>query len=87
MKIACNPWRLVNTATIFISVFGSYSVFFGPMTGLMISSYFVMNKQKINVDNLFVGNKSITYWYTWGMNWRAVVAVDLILHFLLASLT
>ncbi|KUJ07643.1 NCS1 nucleoside transporter family protein [Mollisia scopiformis] len=74
VSVACNPWRLVNTATTFISVLGSYSVFFGPMTGLMISSYFIINRQKINVDDLFVGNKQSVYWYTWGVNWRAIVA-------------
>jgi NCS1 family nucleobase:cation symporter-1 len=77
VSMACNPWRLVNTATVFISVLGSYSVFLGPMTGLMISSYFVVNSRKINVDDLFVGNKTSVYWYTWGVNWRAVVAVSL----------
>jgi NCS1 family nucleobase:cation symporter-1 len=76
VSVACNPWRLVNTATTFISVLGSYSVFLGPMTGLMISSYFVVNKRKVNVDDLFVGSKGNVYWYTWGVNWRAVVAVS-----------
>lgn len=77
LSVACNPWRLVNTATVFISVLGSYSVFLGPMTGLMISSYFVVNRQKINVDDLFVGSRESVYWYTWGVNWRAVVAVSI----------
>ncbi|CZR69975.1 related to uracil permease [Phialocephala subalpina] len=74
VSVACNPWRLVNTATTFISVLGSYSVFLGPMTGMMISSYFVINKRKINVDDLFDGSKTSVYWYTWGINWRAIVA-------------
>ena len=62
LSIAVNPWKLVNTATTFLAVLGSYSVFLGPMTGLMISSYFVVNRQKINVDDLFVGNKDSIYW-------------------------
>ncbi|PQE11482.1 Allantoin permease protein [Rutstroemia sp. NJR-2017a BBW] len=74
LSVACNPWRLVNTATVFISVLGSYSVFLGPMIGLMISSYFVVHREKINVDDLFVGNKHSVYWYTWGVNWRAIIA-------------
>jgi NCS1 family nucleobase:cation symporter-1 len=78
VSMACNPWRLVNTATVFISVLGSYSVFLGPMTGLMISSYFVVNKRRICVDDLFVGGKGSVYWYTWGVDWRAIVAVSLI---------
>jgi NCS1 family nucleobase:cation symporter-1 len=76
LSIAVNPWKLVNTATTFLAVLGSYSVFLGPMTGLMISSYFVVNKRKINVDDLFVGNRAGIYWYTFGVNWRAIVAVS-----------
>jgi NCS1 family nucleobase:cation symporter-1 len=77
LSIAVNPWKLVNTATTFLSVLGSYSVFLGPMTGLMISSYFVVNRQKINVDDLFVGNKESIYWFTWGCDWRAIISVSL----------
>lgn len=77
LSIAANPWKLVNTATTFITVLSSYSVFVGPMVGLMISSYLVVNQRKIKVPDLFVGNKSSIYWYTYGVNWRAVVAVCL----------
>jgi cytosine/uracil/thiamine/allantoin permease len=59
LSVAVNPWRLVNTATTFIAVLGSYSLFLGPMTGLIISSYFVVNKRKINVDDLFVGTRGV----------------------------
>jgi NCS1 family nucleobase:cation symporter-1 len=76
LSIACNPWKLVNTATTFLAVLSSYSVFLGPMTGLMISSYFVINKRKIKVDDLFVGDSSSIYWYTCGLDWRAAVAVS-----------
>ncbi|KAJ5731712.1 Allantoin permease [Penicillium malachiteum] len=72
VSIASNPWKLVNTATIFLTVLSSYSVFLGPMTGLMISSYFVINRQKIKVDDLYIGNSTSLYWYTWGVNWRAL---------------
>lgn len=74
LSIAVNPWKLVNTATTFLAVLGSYSVFLGPMTGLMISSYFIVNKRKINVDDLFVGDRNSIYWCTWGIDWRAVIA-------------
>ncbi|EED18301.1 allantoin permease, putative [Talaromyces stipitatus ATCC 10500] len=74
ISIAANPWKLVNTATTFITVLSSYSVFVGPMVGLMISSYLIVNQSKIKVPDLFVGNKNSIYWYTYGINWRAVVA-------------
>nr|XP_036579909.1 ncs1 nucleoside transporter family protein [Colletotrichum truncatum]KAF6787665.1 ncs1 nucleoside transporter family protein [Colletotrichum truncatum] len=73
-SIVVNPWRLVNTATTFLTVLSSYSVFLAPMTGLMISSYLVVNKRKINVDDLYRGDLESIYWFSYGCNWRAPVA-------------
>jgi NCS1 family nucleobase:cation symporter-1 len=72
-----NPWKLVNTATIFLTVLSSYSVFLGPMTGLMVSSYLFVNRQKINLDDLYRGDSSSIYWFTYAVNWRAPIAVSL----------
>ncbi|RYP51519.1 hypothetical protein DL768_003161 [Monosporascus sp. mg162] len=74
LSIAVNPWRLVNTSTTFLTVLSSYSVFLGPMTGLMVSSYLVVNRRKINVDDLYNGTERSIYWYSHGCNWRALVA-------------
>lgn len=49
---AINPWRLVNTATVFITVMGSYSVFLGPMVGLMVTGYYVIHRRKLKVVDL-----------------------------------
>ncbi|KAF5611922.1 uncharacterized protein FSUBG_1949 [Fusarium subglutinans] len=69
-----NPWRLVNTATVFLTVLSGYSVFLAPMTGLMVAHYNLVAKAKVNVDDLFVGNRDSIYWYNFGVNWRAFVA-------------
>ncbi|KAK2010864.1 NCS1 nucleoside transporter family protein [Colletotrichum eremochloae] len=73
-SIVVNPWRLVNTATIFLTVLSSYSVFLAPMTGLMVSSYLIVNKRKINVDDLYRDGSESIYWFSYGWNWRAPVA-------------
>jgi NCS1 family nucleobase:cation symporter-1 len=72
---AVNPWRLVNTATIFLTVLSGYSVFLAPMTGIMASHYIVVGRSKVNVDDLYTGDSSSIYWYTKGVNWRAPIAV------------
>lgn len=77
ISVACNPWKLVNTATTFLAVLSSYSVFLGPMTGLMISSYFIVNRRRIKVDDLYLGSSGSIYWFTLGVNWRAIIAVSL----------
>jgi NCS1 family nucleobase:cation symporter-1 len=77
-----NPWRLVNTATVFLTVLSGYSVFLAPMTGLMVAHYNLVAKGKINVDDLYVGHSRSIYWYSAGFNWRAFAAVSSI-HFAL----
>ncbi|KAL4793049.1 permease for cytosine/purines, uracil, thiamine, allantoin-domain-containing protein [Aspergillus venezuelensis] len=69
-----NPWRLVNTATTFLTVLSGYGVFLAPMTGLMCAHYLLVCRQKVNVDDLFAGGRGSIYWYTGGVNWRAPVA-------------
>lgn len=40
----------------------------------MVTSYYIINRQKINVDDVFVGSSQSIYWYTSGINWRAPLA-------------
>ena len=75
LSIAANPWKLVNTATVFVTVLSSYSVFVAPMIGLMIAAYLGVHQCKIKVPDLFVGDARSLYWYTSGVNWRAILAV------------
>lgn len=71
-----NPWRLVNTATIFLSVLSSYGVFLAPMTGMMMAHYVLLSKGKMKVEDLYRADKSSIYWFSHGVNWRAPVAVS-----------
>ncbi|KAE8348185.1 permease for cytosine/purines, uracil, thiamine, allantoin-domain-containing protein [Aspergillus coremiiformis] len=73
-SIACNPWKLVHTATTFLAVLSSYSVFIGPMVGSMVSAYLVVMQRKIKVEDLFPPADRGIYWYSYGVNWRAPVA-------------
>ncbi|KAB8220658.1 permease for cytosine/purines, uracil, thiamine, allantoin-domain-containing protein [Aspergillus novoparasiticus] len=76
VSIACNPWKLVNTTPIFLAVLSSYSIVLGPMVGSMIASYFAVMRRKSKIEDLFPCHADAkgTYWYTYGVNWRAPVA-------------
>ncbi|EYE96758.1 nucleobase cation symporter-1 family protein [Aspergillus ruber CBS 135680] len=76
LSVVCNPWKLVNTATTFLSVLSSYSVFLGPMIGIMIASYLVVHRRRIKVEDLFPmqSPRDSIYWYSYGVNWRAAIA-------------
>lgn len=71
------PWRMVDSAAIFIAVMSGYSVFLAPMTGMMVASYYIVHRQKIDIDDLYRGHSSSRYWFTKGVNWRAPVAVSI----------
>lgn len=69
-----NPWRLVNTATTFLTVLSGYGVFLAPMTGIMAAHYVVVARSKLNVDDLYIGDSRSVYWFSKGINWRAPIA-------------
>lgn len=44
------------------------------MTGLLLADYFVIHRRRLHLSDLYIGDASSAYWYTWGINWRAVVS-------------
>lgn len=74
IAVAACPWNYVTRPTTFITVLSAWSVFLSPMTGILISDYFLVRKQKLRIDDLYVGNEDSAYWYFKGFNWRAFTA-------------
>lgn len=44
------------------------------MAGILITDYFLVRKQKLRIDDLYIGNEDSAYWYFKGFNWRAFAA-------------
>lgn len=68
------PWSLLNSATNFLTVVSSLSVFLGPLMGIMFADYFIVRKTTIKLTALYDNSDSSPYWYWKGWNWRAVIA-------------
>ncbi|TDZ99661.1 Thiamine transporter [Colletotrichum sidae] len=68
------PWEFYNTASVFVSVAAGFSVFMGPLTGIMMTDYFVVRRRRIETSQLYTGSREGAYWYAGGFNWRAFVA-------------
>lgn len=62
-----------NSAKSFTSFLGGYSVFLGPVAGVMLSDYFIVRKMRLSLGDMFLKKDSV-YWFTYGWNVRAVVA-------------
>ncbi|KAK9355625.1 permease for cytosine/purines, uracil, thiamine, allantoin-domain-containing protein [Lipomyces doorenjongii] len=70
---ALTPWNILTGAPAFISFMSGYSVWLGPIAGILLSDFYLVHKQKYDVWELY--NKHGIYRYNkFGTNWRAFVA-------------
>jgi len=74
IAVAVCPWNYVNNPSTFITVLSGWSVFLSGMTGILISDYFLVRRTELRKGDLYRGDRGAAYWYTMGVNWRAVVA-------------
>jgi NCS1 family nucleobase:cation symporter-1 len=76
LGVACMPWKLVADPGRYINGWlVGYSGLLGPIAGIMIVDYFVVRKQSLNVNELYVRGGVYEYWS--GYNRRALVALFL----------
>ncbi|KAL4789571.1 permease for cytosine/purines, uracil, thiamine, allantoin-domain-containing protein [Aspergillus venezuelensis] len=68
------PWSLLNTATNFLTVVGSFNIFLGPLMGIMYADYFLIRRTTMKLSDMYTSNPSSLYWYSRGWNWRAGIA-------------
>lgn len=56
----------------FLTVMSSFGVVMTPITSVMIADNFLIRKQNYAVSQAFIVKGE--YYFTWGINWRAMVA-------------
>lgn len=74
LSIAMCPWQLLSAASTFISVLSAYSVFLGPMVGIMVCDYWVIRRCRVKLSDLYHPGKDGIYYFWHGVNWRAFAA-------------
>ncbi|KAH8883381.1 hypothetical protein GQ53DRAFT_847024 [Thozetella sp. PMI_491] len=79
LGIAIVPWKLLNSAQAFLTFLSGYGYWLAPIAACMFIDYYVMKKGNLKLSDLFNGTPSSRYWYTRGVNYRAVVSVILAL--------
>jgi NCS1 family nucleobase:cation symporter-1 len=74
-SIFITPWNLFsNPAAIHYTV-NLLAAAIGPLYGILLSDYYLVKKQTIDVPALFSDRPGNTYWYKGGVNPLAVMAV------------
>jgi NCS1 family nucleobase:cation symporter-1 len=68
------PWRLYNDAQAYIFTWLiGYGALLGPVGGIMITDYFLIRRQQIDVEALY--RRGGPYEYAHGVNWIAMIAL------------
>ncbi|TFY52823.1 hypothetical protein EVJ58_g9795 [Rhodofomes roseus] len=67
------PWEILATAEGFLTFINGYTVFLGPFAGIMVTDYWFLHKGKVDVPSMYRPHGR--YRYTYGFNWRAVLAI------------
>ena len=75
LAFAICPWLIEAKATRFLAFLNGYSVFLGPLVGILLTDYFVVRRGRgLHVFKLYQPHNEL-YWYTGGVNLRAIAAL------------
>ncbi|KAF7621838.1 hypothetical protein AFLA_008390 [Aspergillus flavus NRRL3357] len=73
LGMALCPWELLASATTFVSVISSFSIFMAPFCGIHISDYWFIRQRRLKLSDLYHARPKGIYFYTMGFNWRGVL--------------
>ncbi|WVQ81583.1 hypothetical protein IAT38_003707 [Cryptococcus sp. DSM 104549] len=74
LTIAICPWYLLGSASIFVSFIASYQIFLFSILGVLVVDYYIICKGRLDLAWLYTADRKGPYWYTYGINWRAMAA-------------
>lgn len=74
-SVFLTPWNLFNNPAAIHYTVDLLAATIGPLYGIILADYYLVKRREISVDDLFSDQPGGTYWYTNGVNWRAVQSV------------
>lgn len=71
----CLPWKLTSDANSYIFVWlTGYGAFLAPILGIMLCDYFLIRNQNLVLEDLYSADKNSSYYFTNGVNYKAMLA-------------
>jgi NCS1 family nucleobase:cation symporter-1 len=68
------PWNIYANPVAINYFLGGLAAFLGPLFGIIIVDYYLIKRQQVDVDAMFKAGPQSPYWYSGGLNLRAVLA-------------
>ncbi|AGP31852.1 NCS1 family nucleobase:cation symporter-1 [Corynebacterium terpenotabidum] len=76
-SIFLTPWNLYNSPDTIHYTLDTLAAFIGPVFGVLIAYFYVINRGDLNIPALFDSSPSGAYHYTRGFNVNSVIAVGI----------
>lgn len=73
-SIFLTPWNLYNSPEVIHYTLDTLAAFIGPLFGVLIAHFYVVNSRGIEVDALYDSRPDGAYFYTGGVNRSAIIA-------------
>ncbi len=85
-SVFITPWNLFNSPAVIHYTLDVLGAFIGPLFGILIVDFYVVKRQRVDIDALYSESPSGRYYYERGVNWTCIKAiVPAVLLALLAS--
>ncbi|KAJ0988531.1 hypothetical protein J5N97_006887 [Dioscorea zingiberensis] len=73
LSIGFQPWKIFGSTDSFVYTWLiSYSAIVGPLSGIVLTDYYVVNRMILNIDELYSFDANGRYYYYKGWNFVAV---------------
>lgn len=73
LAVLVMPWHIYGNPVAINYFLGGLAAFLGPLFGIIIADYYLVKRGRIDVDGLYREGSSSPYWYSGGINRRAVL--------------
>jgi NCS1 family nucleobase:cation symporter-1 len=75
LAVASCPWFILGNMEAYFAFIAYYSSFFGPVLGVMLADYWVVRKQKYNLEDLYTEGPEGACWFTNGFNRAGLISI------------
>lgn len=74
VALASLPWKMYSTPVVINYFLGGLGALIGPLFAIMVVDYYLVKRQNVVISELYMPNSGSRYFYTKGVNLRAVSA-------------